>query len=150
GREVTADQSGTNYGDGEGTSFHGPSNMSRSAAGGRATRAPGPLKREVRRLTSPSEAWRDFITQGRGLLDHVVRPKQHRLWDGQPQSLRGSEIDHQLELRRLLDGQVGRLGALQDLVYVGGRPPEHVPNAGPVRQQAASLGGLNRCRHGRQ
>ena len=34
--------------------------------------------------------------------------------------LGGLEIDHQLELRRLLDGQVGGLGALEDLVHVGG------------------------------
>ena len=32
----------------------------------------------------------------------------------------GLEIDHQLELRRLLDGEVGGLGALQDLVHKRG------------------------------
>src|SRR5205809_704757 len=81
------------------------------------------------------------MTRHCGLLDHLVRPQQHRLWDGQPENLRSSEVDHQLELRRLLDGEVGRLGALEDLVYVGGRAPEHVTNAWPVRHEAAGLGG---------
>ena len=35
-------------------------------------------------LTSPAEVWRDSMTRHRGLLDHLVRPKQHRLWDRQP------------------------------------------------------------------
>jgi len=34
------------------------------------------------------------------LLDHLIRP---------PEPLRGLEIDDQLELRRLLDGKIGRL-----------------------------------------
>jgi hypothetical protein len=35
----------------------------------------------------------------------------------------GLEIDDQLELGRLLDGKVGGLGALEDLVDIGGGPP---------------------------
>src|SRR6266849_3721903 len=52
------------------------------------------------------------------LLDHLVRPLQQGLRDRQPERLRGFQVDHQLELRRLLDGQVGRFGALEDLVDV--------------------------------
>src|SRR5262249_27572597 len=50
------------------------------------------------------------------LLEELVRLEQERLGDGQPQTLGGFEIDHQLELGRLLDREIGRLGALQDLV----------------------------------
>ena len=52
-------------------------------------------------------------------LDHLIRPIQHRLRDRQADLLGRLEIDHQLELRRLLDRQIGRLGSLQDFVHVG-------------------------------
>jgi hypothetical protein len=40
-----------------------------------------------------------------------------------PSALAVLKFDHQLELRGLLDdGQVSRLGALEDLVHIGGRP----------------------------
>ena len=50
--------------------------------------------------------------------DDSVRPPQHLLRNRQADLLRRLEIDHQLELRRLLHRQVGRLGALQDFVHV--------------------------------
>jgi len=42
---------------------------------------------------------------------------------------RGFQIDDQLEFRRLLDRQVGRFSALEDLVDVVGREPEPVGDA---------------------
>jgi hypothetical protein len=53
-------------------------------------------------------------------LDHLVGAHQHRLRDRQAERPGGLEVDHQIELRRLLDGQVGGLGALKDLVDVSG------------------------------
>src|SRR4030095_10628126 len=59
------------------------------------------------------------------LLDHVVRAPQHRRRDREPARLRGLPIDDQLELRWLFDGEVGRLGASENLVHVDcGAPPE--------------------------
>ena len=58
------------------------------------------------------------------LLDHVVCPPQNRLRNRQPDGLGGLEVDHQLKLRRLLDGKVGGLGALENLVYVNSGAPE--------------------------
>src|SRR5947208_12866065 len=55
-------------------------------------------------------------------LDHFVRLQDQLLRNGQPDRLRGLEIDYELDLRRLLDGQVPGLRALEDLVYVGGCP----------------------------
>jgi hypothetical protein len=78
----------------------------------------------VRGHRAPSEG--DSSTQElaalveHGLLDHLVRPEQQRLRNREAERLRGLEIDHQLELRRLLDGEIGGLGALKDLVHVGG------------------------------
>jgi hypothetical protein len=44
------------------------------------------------------------------LLDHLVRPPQHRGRDGEAERLRGLEVDDQFELRGLLDRKVGGLG----------------------------------------
>jgi hypothetical protein len=44
------------------------------------------------------------------LLGDLVRPLQQRLRDCEAERLRGLEVDDQLELRRLLHGQVAGLG----------------------------------------
>ena len=49
------------------------------------------------------------------LLDDLVGPLEQRLRDGEPERLGGLEVDDQLELGGLLHGQVGGLGALEDL-----------------------------------
>src|SRR4029434_7818047 len=54
------------------------------------------------------------------LLDDLVCPQERRRRDRQARRLGGLEVDHQLELRRLLDGQVAGPGALEDLVHVDG------------------------------
>ena len=51
-------------------------------------------------------------------LDHFIRSIQQRLRNGEIDLLRCFQIDHQLKLRRLLDRQVSRLGALQDFVHI--------------------------------
>src|SRR5437867_34802 len=40
----------------------------------------------------------------------LVRPRQQRRRDRQPERLRGLEVDDEIELRRLLDGKIGGLG----------------------------------------
>src|SRR5262249_16770440 len=59
------------------------------------------------------------------LPDDLVRSREERGRNRQAERLcRLLEVDRQIELRRLLDGQLGWLGALQDLVHVdGGTPP---------------------------
>jgi hypothetical protein len=54
------------------------------------------------------------------LLDHLIRPPEERRRDRQAEGLRGLEVDHQLELGGLLDGEIAGLGALEDLVDVDG------------------------------
>ena len=54
------------------------------------------------------------------LFDQLVGAQEEGLRDRQPERLGGLEIDDQLELRRLLDRKIGRLGTLQDSVDVGG------------------------------
>src|SRR5262245_37465792 len=55
------------------------------------------------------------------------------------QRLRGLQIDHQFELGGLLDGEVARFGALEDLVHEGSGAPVHLAYAGRVLHEAALL-----------
>src|SRR5215470_13148875 len=59
-----------------------------------------------------------MLASAKSSFDDLVCPQQHRLRNLQAQSLRGFQIDHQFELRRLLDGQVGGLGTLENLGHV--------------------------------
>ena len=52
------------------------------------------------------------------LFNHLIRPRQHIRRNRQADLLRGFQIDDQLELCRLLDGQIGGLGAFQNLVHI--------------------------------
>src|SRR5712671_6150919 len=54
-------------------------------------------------LTGPPFSW----------IDHLIRPLQKGLRDGQAKGLRGLKVDNELELRRLLDGEVGRFSAFE-------------------------------------
>src|SRR5438445_11627527 len=59
--------------------------------------------------------WRGWAKAHDDSLVYLIRPQQERLRDREPQSLRGLEIDDQLELRCLLHRQIGGLGAVQEL-----------------------------------
>jgi hypothetical protein len=59
-------------------------------------------------------------TRGRGSADDLGRLEEEGWRNGQAQGLGCFEMDHPLEGHRLLDRQIGRLGALQDLIHVGG------------------------------
>ena len=63
------------------------------------------------------------------LLDHVIRAPKERRRHGEPNRLGGFEVDHQLELGGLLHGQVGGLGAFQDLVDIGRSAPRVLDRA---------------------
>src|SRR6266436_3978726 len=56
-------------------------------------------------------------------LNHLIRPPQQRRRDRQAERLGRLEVDDQLELGGLLDGQVAWLCALEDLVHVDGAAP---------------------------
>src|SRR6266849_1336887 len=65
----------------------------------------------------PTAARRSWPRWSSTLLDDLVRTLQQRLRDREAKGLRGLEVNHQFELRRLLDRQVAGLGALEDLVH---------------------------------
>src|SRR5204863_6091452 len=54
----------------------------------------------------------------RPLFDHLVGAGEQRLRHGEAERLGGLHIDDELELGRLLDGQVGRLRPREDLSSV--------------------------------
>ncbi len=49
------------------------------------------------------------------LLNHPIRLEEDRLRNRQAERFGGLEVDHKLELGGLLNGEVGGLGALEDL-----------------------------------
>src|SRR5438128_11769809 len=79
------------------------------------------------RSRSPAEGSRvrsSTAQHWHALLDHPIRPRQHRGRDREPERLRSLEVDHQLELVGLLDRQVRRLGPFEDLVHIRSGPAE--------------------------
>src|SRR5262252_8449753 len=60
---------------------------------------------------------------GVSLLNHLIRSCQQRRRNRQAKRLGRLEVDDQVELRRLLDRQIGGLGPLQDFVYIRGGSP---------------------------
>src|SRR5262249_31509015 len=58
---------------------------------------------------------------------------------------RGLRIDDKLELGRLLDRQVGRLGALEDAADIHGHLPIRVYDVGSVAHQSADLADVARA-----
>src|SRR5678815_539554 len=56
-------------------------------------------------------------------LDHLIGADQHALWDCEAEGLGCLQVDHELELGRLLERDVTRLRALEDLVDETRRAP---------------------------
>jgi hypothetical protein len=57
-------------------------------------------------------------------------------WDGKAERLRGLQVNHELELGGLLDGEVGKLGALEDAVEVRRPVPIHTRQIDPIAHEA--------------
>src|SRR5262249_5594006 len=73
------------------------------------------------------------------LFDSLIRPKQERLRNRQAEGFCGLQINDQLELRRLLDGQVAGFGTFEDLVHIGGRTPLHLGRINSIGHESAWL-----------
>lgn len=81
-----------------------------------------PVERMVRRqiFHDTAEPLIQAMNSGVGRqdsLDHLVGAQHERLRNRDPERPRGLEIDCQLELRRLLDWNVGGLGAMKNPVH---------------------------------
>src|SRR5438874_4530266 len=71
-------------------------------------------------------------------LDHLVRAQEQRLRYGDAERLRGFQIDHQLELGRSRNGQIGRCLALENSARVGANLAICISKARAVAHQGAT------------
>src|SRR5258707_111956 len=101
---------------------------------------PDPCKRPKAGMTAPRKA----------LFDDLIRALQERRRDRQAERLGGLEVDHEVELRRLLDRQIARPGAPKDLVNVPGEATQHVGIINRVGHQSANVDERGLRIHGRQ
>src|SRR5262245_41624002 len=81
---------------------------------------PTSAARRVPNSGSAPAVWRSARSRGWASLNHLVSAHEDRLGDDDSERLSSLEVHHQLELARLLDRQIARLDALQDLVDVSG------------------------------
>src|SRR5215467_8730420 len=66
--------------------------------------------------------------RGRWSLDYFICPREKRRWNRQAERFGSLEVDHQLQLRRLLHGQVGGFQTLENLVDVSRDAPIRMSN----------------------
>src|SRR5450631_2358803 len=69
-------------------------------------------------------------------LNHFVGAQQYRLRNREAERLRCLEVDDKVELGRLLDRQVGRIGALENLVHIASGATEKVSKVRSIGHQA--------------
>src|SRR5215471_18166682 len=67
-------------------------------------------------------------------LNHLIRPREQGRRDRQADRLGRLEVDSQYVLRRLLDGEIARLGTLQDSVNEVGCPGSEFVEVHGVRE----------------
>src|SRR2546421_8125186 len=82
--------------------------------------------------------FRGFAT----LLDDAVRTQEDRPRDFHSDRLRRLVVNDQVEDAGLLDGQLARLRAVQDLARILASTPKDVRVAWPITEQTARLGVL--------
>src|SRR5262249_47086525 len=102
-------------------------------------------RRRARRSTGAPERRLECVEERHpalvehALLNDLVCPQQDGLGNRQPEVSGCLQIDDQLELRWVLDGQIRGLRAFENLVHVRGRPPEVVWKAHPVGHEPTSV-----------
>src|SRR5262249_53895208 len=91
-----------------------------------------------------------FICAFSYLTNDLRRPRQYVRWNRNTDLLGSLEIDHELELRRLLDGQFSGLGSLQDSVHVIREARVAVRLVCPVEHKPADIYGWSAAVYRRQ
>src|SRR5262245_7515217 len=72
-------------------------------------------------------------------LDQLISLCDEQRRHFETERLGGLEVNQVLELRGLLDGQVGGLGALEDLVHVGSRAPKQISSVHSISHKAPGI-----------
>jgi hypothetical protein len=101
---------------------------------------------QVRKVPQP-----DSCTAKAGLsFDHLVGTGKQGGRNGKVKRLGGAQINDELELGWLLNWKIRRLGAPQDLIYVGRSAAGQIENARTIRDEASSLNEIPNAIDGRQ
>jgi len=66
-----------------------------------------------------------------GSSNHLIRLEKDAWGNREPERFGGFEVNDQVELGGLLDGEVGGCSAFQELAHVGGGTPLRVREARP-------------------
>src|SRR5215831_18369423 len=74
------------------------------------------------------------------LFDHFIGLSHQRWWHNESKRFRGLEVNDEIELRRLQDGKIGGLLALQYPCNVSADLPVRIGNTGPITDQTAFEG----------
>src|SRR5262249_54089270 len=98
-----------------------------------------------------SAVWHSDAARGPSTpsLDYLVSTQQKRLWNRQAERLGGCNVDDEIELRRLLDRDVARLRATQNLIDITSGAPEKVQKVRSIGHQTSRfdpLSGIVNCR----
>src|SRR3954462_11383998 len=96
-----------------------------------------PTKQTSNVSTSRSDKGQQ-ATSAVALFDRVIGARKHSWRKVKAKRLGSFHVDHQL-VRRLLDRQIGRLGALQNLVHEASRSTPTVTQINTIAQQPTSL-----------
>src|SRR5262245_26120128 len=98
-----------------------------------------PLKEAINRIQDRAIMYfsldRKSAIEKLSLLDDPIRLREHLRRNRQADLLGRLEIDDQLELRRLLDRNIARLGTFQNLVHIRGSAPAQVGNVHAVKHE---------------
>src|SRR5262250_286438 len=70
-------------------------------------------------------------------LNHFIGMCQDRRRRRQPEGFGSLEVDDELELLRLLDGEISGPGSFEDLVHVHGGVPVHLRETGRIGDKTA-------------
>src|SRR5262245_65395173 len=73
------------------------------------------------------------------LLDHLIRPRQERRRDREPERLRGLEVDDEFELRRLFDRQECGTCPPENLVHEDRATGKEVWKVDTIRHEPTGL-----------
>jgi len=69
-------------------------------------------------------------------FDHLIGAGEQRLRHGEPECLRGFQIDDKFILGRRLHGEIGRFLAFENAIDIAGRAPELIGKTRSVGDQA--------------
>ena len=103
----------------------------------------------TKRLKPICHRWVRPLT-GWPLSDDLGRLEEEGRGDGQAQGLRGLEVDDELKLSGLLDGEVSRLGPFEEFVHIRGDALPPLGRTYPIAHEPTRLDKLTPIEDRRQ